>query len=153
MLLPQKDFCEEKMNYPILENDYLKITVDPSHGGRIIGFLNKLRGAEQIWYDPSRLPVDPALDYDGNFAGGMDELLPNDPPEDGFPDHGELWTLPLNWRTRSGWDSAAQRACLPEKNALGREYPDLGISDPKHNGSSGGFLMETPCGIADRMRR
>ena len=102
MLLPQKDFCEEKMNYPILENDYLKITVDPSHGGRIIGFLNKLRGAEQIWYDPSRLPVDPALDYDGNFAGGMDELLPNDPPEDGFPDHGELWTLPLNCKSENG---------------------------------------------------
>lgn len=90
------------MSLPVIENDFLQITVDPAHGGRITGFLDKLRGTEQLWYDPSRLPVNPALDYDGNFAGGMDELLPNDPPEDGFPDHGELWTLPLNCREENG---------------------------------------------------
>lgn len=92
----------KKMSMPVIENDFLRITVDPAHGGRIIGFWDKLRGTEQLWYDPSRLPVNPALDYDGNFAGGMDELLPNDPPEDGFPDHGELWTLPLNCREGNG---------------------------------------------------
>jgi len=90
------------MSLPVIENDFLQITVDPAHGGRITGFLDKLRGTEQLWYDPSRLPVNPALDYDGNFAGGMDELLPNDPPEDGFPDHGELWTFPLNCRKGNG---------------------------------------------------
>ena len=102
MLLPRKDFCENEMNYPGIENDHLRITVDPAHGGRIIGFLDKLRGTEQLWYDPSRLPVNPELDYDGNFAGGIDELLPNDPPEEGFPDHGELWTLPLNCKPERG---------------------------------------------------
>jgi hypothetical protein len=38
-------------------------------------------------------------EYDPNFYGGIDELLPNDPPEtiNGVvcPDHGELWTTPL----------------------------------------------------------
>lgn len=40
-------------------------------------------------------------EYDPNFCGGIDELLPNDIPEqiNGIvcPDHGELWTLPLAW--------------------------------------------------------
>jgi hypothetical protein len=38
-------------------------------------------------------------DYDSNFYGGIDELIPNDIPEniDGIddPDHGELWTTPF----------------------------------------------------------
>ncbi len=38
-------------------------------------------------------------EYDPNFYGGIDELLPNDIPEilDGveYPDHGELWTSRL----------------------------------------------------------
>jgi hypothetical protein len=46
------------------------------------------------------LPAD--TEYDPNFFGGIDELLPNDIPEviDGVncPDHGELWTLPLKWQ-------------------------------------------------------
>lgn len=81
-------------NY-ILENNFLQIVTDSSHGGRIVRFFDKRGGGEQLWYDASRLPVNPALDYDGNFAGGIDELLPCDLPEHGFPDHGELWTLPL----------------------------------------------------------
>ena len=80
---------------PVLENDYLRIEVDPQHGGRITSFLGKQTQTEFLWYDAARLPVNPALDYDGNFAGGMDELLPCDLPEHGFPDHGELWTQPL----------------------------------------------------------
>lgn len=83
------------MAFAALENQFLRIAVDPGHGGRIVSFYDKIRQTEQLWYDPERLPVKPELDYDGNFAGGMDELLPNDPPEAGFPDHGELWTLPL----------------------------------------------------------
>ena len=80
---------------PVLENSLLRIEVDPEHGGRVTSFFAKMTQTELLWYDASRLPVNPALDYDGNFAGGMDELLPCDPPEHGFPDHGELWTQPL----------------------------------------------------------
>ena len=80
---------------PILENDFLKIVIDPAMGGRIISFYDKKRQFEQLWYDSGREPMDPALDYDGNFAGGMDELLPCDIPERNYPDHGELWCLPV----------------------------------------------------------
>lgn len=99
------------MNFPVLENEFLRIATDPEHGGRITGFQDKKSGTELLWYDPARLPINPELDYDGNFAGGMDELLPNDPPEDGFPDHGELWTLPLDCRTDG--DTLALHGKLP----------------------------------------
>lgn len=79
----------------VLENSLLRIEVDSNHGGRITSFLGKQSQTEMLWYDATRLPVNPALDYDGNFAGGMDELVPCDLPEHGFPDHGELWTQPL----------------------------------------------------------
>ncbi|MBO4619279.1 MAG: hypothetical protein J5654_04140 [Victivallales bacterium] len=80
---------------PVLENSLLRIEVDSEHGGRVTSFFAKTTQTELLWYDATRLPVNPTLDYDGNFAGGMDELLPCDPPEHGFPDHGELWTQPL----------------------------------------------------------
>ena len=85
-----------------LENSQLRIVVDPEHGGRVTSFFAKETGTEFLWYDPARLPVNPALDYDGNFAGGIDELLPCDLPEHGFPDHGELWTTPLEARRDGG---------------------------------------------------
>ena len=47
----------------------------------------------------------PGSEYDPNFFGGIDELLPNDVPEtiDGVacPDHGELWTTCLDWHLES----------------------------------------------------
>ena len=42
----------------------------------------------------------PGTDYDSNFWGGIDELLPNDIDEKidtiDYPDHGELWTTALS---------------------------------------------------------
>lgn len=86
----------------ILENPCLRITVDPAYGGRVTSFFAKKTAREFLWFDRTRLPADPALDYDGNFAGGMDELLPCDLPENGWPDHGELWTLPLDVEEATG---------------------------------------------------
>ena len=59
-----------------LKNEALQVLVDPEHGGRIVSFVELRGGTEFVCYDPRRLPVDPSLDYDGNFAGGFDELLP-----------------------------------------------------------------------------
>ena len=60
-----------------LENETLSVAVDPDHGGRIVRFTDRRFGFEHAWYDASRLPVNPALDYDGNFAGGFDEMFPS----------------------------------------------------------------------------
>jgi hypothetical protein len=91
-----------------LESDHLQVDVAPSVGGRVVSLVDKATGHEFLWRNQS-LPLQalPAgTDYDPRFYGGIDELLPNDIPEviNGVkcPDHGELWTLPLNWeRDRS----------------------------------------------------
>ena len=90
------------MEYLELANDLLSVKADPACGGRIVSFYDKEHAREYIWYDEKRLPADPLLDYDGNFAGGMDELLPCDLAEHGFPDHGELWQLPLKGEILDG---------------------------------------------------
>lgn len=84
-----------------LENDWCRVIVAPALGGKILSVYNKSVGHEFIWTN-ARLPLGkqpPGADYDSNFLGGIDELLPNDMPEnfDGidYPDHGELWTTEL----------------------------------------------------------
>jgi hypothetical protein len=85
----------------VLENDRLRVEVAPDIGGRIISLRHLNSGREFLWRNPrltlQRVP--PGSNYDANFYGGMDELLPTDLPETingvDCADHGELWTLPL----------------------------------------------------------
>jgi hypothetical protein len=86
-----------------LESPHLLVDVAPGVGGRIISLIEKAGGREFMWRN-AKLPLEcktSGSEYDPNFYGGIDELLPNDIPEtiDGVdcPDHGELWTTPLNW--------------------------------------------------------
>lgn len=89
----------------ILENDQLKVTVAPSLGGKILSVYNKPLGREFLWTNKNLQITthEPGADYDSNFLGGIDELIPNDIPEsiDGiaYPDHGELWTTKLQHET------------------------------------------------------
>jgi hypothetical protein len=87
-----------------LRSEHLEVDVAPEVGGRIVGIRHRGSGHEFLWRN-SRLrlePQPPGSEYDPNFYGGIDELLPNDIPEtiDGVagPDHGELWTRSLAWR-------------------------------------------------------
>ena len=86
-----------------LQSEQLEVDVAPEVGGRIIGIRHRGSGYEFLWKN-SRLPLElkpPGSEYDPNFYGGIDELLPNDIAEtiDGVacPDHGELWTRRLDW--------------------------------------------------------
>src|SRR5437867_661343 len=86
-----------------LESDQLQVDVAPSVGGRIVSIVEKSSGHEFLWRNRS-VPVrrsESGSEYDSNFFGGIDELLPNDMPETiqgvNCPDHGELWTTSLNW--------------------------------------------------------
>lgn len=94
---------EHGMPLIYLENDYLKVTVAPDVGGKIISIQDLETGHEFLWTNQN-LPLEklPAgSEYDPNFYGGIDELIPNDIPEElnGVlsPDHGELWTLSLDY--------------------------------------------------------
>jgi hypothetical protein len=87
-----------------LENSHLQVDVAPTIGGRIVNLVEKRSGHSFLWHNPGlrleRLP--PGSEYDPNFYGGIDDLIPNDFAEevDGIacPDHGELWTTALSHR-------------------------------------------------------
>lgn len=87
-----------------MENEYLQVDVAPGVGGRVVNILEKSSGHQFLWRN-ERLKLEklePGAEYDPNFYGGIDELIPNDIPEtlNGLecPDHGELWTLALDYR-------------------------------------------------------
>ncbi len=100
-----------------LESAHLQMDVAPGVGGRIVSLRELASGHEFLWRNRSlslqRLPA--GSEYDPNFFGGIDELLPNDLPEviDGVncPDHGELWTTPLEWEAAG--QGLKLRATLP----------------------------------------
>jgi hypothetical protein len=94
----------DKLQIVQLENPILAVQVSPQTGGRITSIFHKSLRREFLWKN-ERLSLAPAPvgePYDPNFYGGIDEVIPCDLPEtiDALPcpDHGELWTLPLNYQ-------------------------------------------------------
>lgn len=86
-----------------MESALLTADVAPQMGGKIISLVHKPSRHEFLWRNRSLQleRLSSGSEYDPNFYGGVDELLPNDIIEtiDGVncPDHGELWTTPLEW--------------------------------------------------------
>jgi len=105
-----------------LESDFLSVCIAPAAGGRMISLVHKPTRHEFLWRNRAlRLEaLAPGSEYDPNFYGGIDELLPNDIPETiddiDCPDHGELWTTPLDW----GYEG--------EKLVLEGKLPRFGLS-------------------------
>lgn len=91
-----------------LTGKYLQLDLVPEIGGRIIGIKDLETEYQFLWKNPGLdlKKLDAGSEYDPNFYGGIDELLPNDMPEEingvNEPDHGELWTLPLNYAVKNG---------------------------------------------------
>jgi hypothetical protein len=88
------------------ENDQIRFEIVPAMGGKLTSIYNKILDREFLWHNEDlELQMNaPGTDYDSNFWGGVDELLPNDIPEavDGreYPDHGELWTTSLQYELK-----------------------------------------------------
>src|ERR1017187_4328079 len=84
-----------------MKNDHLELNIVPALGGKIFSIFNKHLQKEFLWTNKNlSLKIDShGMDYDSNFVGGIDELIPNDIPETidliAYPDHGELWTHSL----------------------------------------------------------
>lgn len=84
------------------ENASIRFEIAPALGGKILSIYNKHVGKEFLWNNKNlSLGINkPGADYDTNFWGGIDELIPNDIPEKidliSYPDHGELWTTVLD---------------------------------------------------------
>ncbi len=119
-----------------LSNDHCRIVVSPETGGRIVSFVLLSTDEEVLWRNKGlrlfrSMPGDA---YDPAFYGGIDELLPCDLPEtiDGieYPDHGELWTTPLQWEAREGrirlWGRLPRSGLYYEREmTLSSESPEV----------------------------
>ena len=87
----------------VIENGRIRAEIAPQLGGKFTSVYHKTLEKEFLWRNTSLKPEkhEPGADYDSNFLGGIDELIPNDIPEtiDGidYPDHGELWTTALDY--------------------------------------------------------
>lgn len=86
-----------------LENDLLMIDVLPELGGRIWSVLYRPTSRQWIWHNPrvGLHNVGPGASYDDHWAGGWEELFPNDAAgrvmQRDLPDHGEWWSRPWRW--------------------------------------------------------
>lgn len=80
-----------------LDNGLVRADVLPAFGGRVWTLTDLSRGTDWIWNSPkvSLAVPDAGASYDDSWAGGWEELFPNDAPGafDGraLPDHGEWW--------------------------------------------------------------
>jgi hypothetical protein len=81
----------------VLENSLLRVDFVPELGGKIYNFVYKPFDRNLLWHNPRielrKVPL--GADYNDNYAGGWEELFPNDAPvnfqDESLPDHGELW--------------------------------------------------------------
>ena len=85
----------------ILQNEYLKVSVDQANGGAITSIFSRRTKDEWIYYDPSlKSEENDSLIYDDMWCGGFEELFPNDAPDNVngriLRDHGELWMRSWN---------------------------------------------------------
>lgn len=81
-----------------LENSFIKAVILPQLGGRIWELWDKTRSRQWVWHRPEVRLDRPSPDrsYDDGWAGGWEQLFPNDAPGHfegrDLPDHGEWWS-------------------------------------------------------------
>src|SRR5215831_13066357 len=107
-----------------LENDALRASVIPSLGGRIWDLTDLTRERQWIWHrDDVRLArAHLGSSYDDVWAGGWEELFPNDAPGPfegrDLPDHGEWWVK--DWRVADSKDGDVARLTLTTETEVVR---------------------------------
>jgi hypothetical protein len=83
----------------VLSNAHLRAVIIPALGGRVWTLEDRRRARQWIWHRHG-VPLTasaPDAVYDDVWAGGWEELFPNDAPGwfggRQLPDHGEWWTM------------------------------------------------------------
>ena len=88
------DIPEITFSGKIIENEYLKITLLPEMGGRILSMVYKPTGHEQLYQNPVGAPYGIGEDWFYYkwlmVYGGIFPTLPE-------PEHGKAWLLPWNF--------------------------------------------------------
>ncbi len=98
-------------------NQFLQLVVQPKRGGRVSELCGGHTGDQWLYYQPDRMLGHPADHnvYDDVWAGGFEELFPNDAAirSDGrdLPDHGELWNRPFEVVSQSDLHVQLLRRC------------------------------------------
>ena len=99
----------------VLENPRLRAVIIPSLGGRVWELEDRLCRRQWIWHRPdvSLCASQPGAAYDDVWAGGWEELFPNDAPGEfegrQLPDHGEWWSMSWNLTSEIGETAAVVR--------------------------------------------
>lgn len=116
------------------ENDHIAFEIAPQIGGRIISVYNKNLKKEFLWHNKHLNLAEnkPGADYDSNFWGGIDELIPNDIPETvdsiAYPDHGELWTASLEYEVNE--EGLSVFGLLPLSGLYYKKTLSLSVNEP-----------------------
>jgi hypothetical protein len=88
------DIVTHTYNSLILENEYLKVTLVPEYGGRILSMIYKPTGHEQLYQNPIGRPYGPKWDsfyYKWLMVwGGIFPTFPE-------PEHGKAWCRPWTY--------------------------------------------------------
>jgi len=91
----------------VLENAQLRAVILPELGGRVWTLEDRVRGRQWIWHREG-VPLvahAPGASYDDVWAGGWEELFPNDAAGTfegrDLPDHGEWWTMAFQAETQA----------------------------------------------------
>ncbi len=119
----------------VLENASIRTELVPALGGKFISVYNKRREREFLWHNEALQleKLAPGADYDSNFWGGIDELLPNDIPEEvdgvAYPDHGELWTTALDHQVAG--DGVVLSGLLPKSKLFYQKSVRLATDSPE----------------------
>jgi hypothetical protein len=93
--LDASTIVDHTFNTYILENDYLKVTLLPEMGGRILSMIYKPTGHEELYQNPLGVPYGIGA---GNFYynwlmvyGGIFPTFPE-------PEHGKTWIVPWDFK-------------------------------------------------------
>lgn len=109
----------------ILDNGAVRVVVLPRLGGRIWELTDVLRERQWIWHRPGAALVQlpGGASYDDNWAGGWEELFPNDAPGtlEGrmLHDHGVWWSAA--WRVLALSDAEGPRL------RIGADFPEYSV--------------------------
>ena len=123
-----------------LENRWLRAVVVPALGGRVWELEDLARRRQWIWHREG-IPLGvsrPGALYDDVWAGGWEELFPNDAPGPfegrDLPDHGEWWTMAWNTEevsrhaVRLEARSSVIRAACSKELRLGDDQATLSVT-------------------------
>jgi hypothetical protein len=111
-----------------LENAHMRVLIVPELGGRVWTLEDLARNRQWIWHRPGvpLVPHRPGAIYDDVWAGGWEELFPNDAPASfegrDLPDHGEWWATAFRGEPSVDDGGAAVRLTATARTVVRAEY-------------------------------